>query len=214
MSAGAASSLVRTAWALYRGPLPQTGQALTSGAISPAHAQVLAAGTHDLPTHTVVEAEPVLVAAARRLDPPRLRQAITHLRRVADPEGADTRAERQHQQRGVWVSSTWEGMVAVNGLLDPEAGQTLVAALEPLARPTMPPTPARGGSAGPTPWSSWPAAPWRVASSPRLVGSGPSCWSPWTWTACWATPVGWAARPAGLGRWTPRPVGGWPATVR
>ena len=28
-----------------------------------------------------------------------------------------------------------EGMVAVNGLLDPEAGQTLVAALDPLARP-------------------------------------------------------------------------------
>jgi hypothetical protein len=36
----------------------------------------------------------------------------------------------------VWLASTWEGMVAVNGLLDPEAGQTLVAALEPLARPT------------------------------------------------------------------------------
>jgi hypothetical protein len=35
----------------------------------------------------------------------------------------------------VWLASTWEGMVAVNGLLDPEAGQTLVAALEPLARP-------------------------------------------------------------------------------
>jgi Domain of unknown function (DUF222) len=30
---------------------------------------------------------------------------------------------------------TWEGMVAVNGLLEPEAGQTLAAALEPLARP-------------------------------------------------------------------------------
>ena len=36
----------------------------------------------------------------------------------------------------MWLAATWEGMVAVNGLLDPEAGQTLVAALEPLARPT------------------------------------------------------------------------------
>jgi hypothetical protein len=77
----------------------------------------------------------VLLDAARRLDPPRLRQAITHLRLVADPEGADRQAERQHQQRGVWLSATWAGMVAVNGLLDPEAGQTLAAALEPLARP-------------------------------------------------------------------------------
>ena len=35
----------------------------------------------------------------------------------------------------MWLAATGEGMVAVNGLLDPEAGQTLLAALEPLARP-------------------------------------------------------------------------------
>ena len=97
---------------------------------------MLAAGTHDLPDHVAVEAEPVLVEAARRLDPSRLRRAIAHLRLVADPDGADDQAEQQHQRRGVWLAATWEGMVAVNGLLDPEAGQTLVAALEPLARPT------------------------------------------------------------------------------
>ena len=136
MSAGAAASCVRTARALYRGPLTQTGQALTEGAISPAHAQVLAHSTQDLPAHLAAEAEPVLVEAARRLDPPRLRRAVAHLRLVADPDGADTQAERRHQRRGLWLSSTWEGMVALNGLLDPEAGQTLLAALEPLARPS------------------------------------------------------------------------------
>jgi hypothetical protein len=135
LSAGAATSLVRTARALYRGPLTQTGQALADGELSLAHAQVLAHSTHHLPAHTTAEAEPVLLDAARRLDPPRLRQAITHLQQVADPDGADRRAERQHGQRGLWLSATWEGMVAVNGLLDPEAGQTLAAALEPLARP-------------------------------------------------------------------------------
>ena len=98
---------------------------------------MLAAGTQDLPDHVAADAEPVLLEAARRLDPPRLRRAIAHLRLVADPDGADrTSAERRHQRRGVWLSSTWEGMVAVNGLLDPEAGQTLLAALEPLARPS------------------------------------------------------------------------------
>ena len=135
MSPSTAASFVRTARALYRGPLTGTGQALTEGAISPAHASVLAHGTQDLPDHVAAEAEPVLLEAARRLDPPRLRRAITHLRLVADPEGADAQAERRHQRRGLWLSSTWEGMVAVNGLLDPEAGQTLLAALEPLARP-------------------------------------------------------------------------------
>ena len=136
MSAGAAASCVRTARALYRGPLAQTGQALAAGAISTAHAQVLAAATQDLPDHVAAEAEPVLVEAARRLDPPRLRRVIAHLRLVADPDGADRNRERQHQRRGVWLSPTWEGMVALQGLLEPEAGQTLLAALEPLARPT------------------------------------------------------------------------------
>ena len=38
-------------------------------------------------------------------------------------------------RRGLWLAPTFEGMVAVDGLLEPEAGQTLLAALEPLARP-------------------------------------------------------------------------------
>jgi hypothetical protein len=54
---------------------------------------------------------------------------------VADPEGADRQAERRHQRRGLWLAPTWEGMVHLEGLLEPEAGQTLAAALEPLAGP-------------------------------------------------------------------------------
>jgi Domain of unknown function (DUF222) len=190
----ATTSLVRTARALYRGPLTATGQALADGTISPAHAQVLAAGTQELPTHLGAEAEPVLLAAARRLDPPRLRRVVAHLRLVADPDGADRQAERRHQQRGLRLAATWEGMVAVNGLLDPEAGQTLPWPARP-----PPPTPAAAGSAGPTPWPSWPAAPWKPGGCPRAVGCGPSCWSPSTCTACRA-PMAWAARPAGPGR--------------
>jgi hypothetical protein len=135
MGAEAASSSVRTARAVFRGPLTATATALTDGTISPAHASVLAHGTHDLPAHTAVEAEPVLLDAARRLDPPRLRRVIGHLQQVADPEGAEAKADRQHQRRGLWLSATLEGMVAVDGLLEPEAGQTVLAALEPLARP-------------------------------------------------------------------------------
>jgi Domain of unknown function (DUF222) len=91
---------VRTARALYRGPLTQTAQALTQGAISPAHASVLAAGTHDLAGHRTAEAEPVLLAAAGRLDPPRLRRVIAHPRLVADPDTAASQTERRHQRRG------------------------------------------------------------------------------------------------------------------
>src|SRR5215211_9287117 len=113
---------------LFRGPLTQTARALTDGELSPAHASVLAAGTQELPDHVTVEAEPVLVEAARRLDPPRLRQVLAHLREVIDPDTTTSQAERRHARRGLWLSATLEGM------LEPEAGQILVAALEPLAR--------------------------------------------------------------------------------
>jgi hypothetical protein len=135
MGAGAAHGNVRTARALFRGPLTQTATALTNGQLSPAHATVLAVGTQELPAHLTVEAEPVLVEAARRLDPARLRRVIGHLQLVADPDGAQAKAERHQQRRGLWLAPTLEGMVALDGLLEPEAGQTLLAALEPLARP-------------------------------------------------------------------------------
>jgi Domain of unknown function (DUF222) len=82
-----------------------------------------------------VEAEPVLLEAARRLDPARLRQAVGHPHQVLDPDATAAQAERRQGQRGLWLTATLDGMVAVDGLLEPEAGQTLLSALEPLARP-------------------------------------------------------------------------------
>jgi Domain of unknown function (DUF222) len=95
-----AASAVRTARALFRGPLTATAQALCAGELSPAHAAVLAAGTSELPDHTAAKTEPVLVAAARRLDPPRLRQAIAYLREATDPEAADAQAQRRQGAAG------------------------------------------------------------------------------------------------------------------
>ena len=136
LGASTATSLVRTARALFRGPLAATAHALCDGELSVAHARVLAHGTHDLPEQVTVEAEPVLVEAACRLDPPRLRRVLGHLQLVADPDGADRDTQRRQQRRGLWLAPTWEGMVAVEGLLEPEAGQLLAAALDPLAGPT------------------------------------------------------------------------------
>ena len=135
MGAGAAAGAVRTARALFGGPLTATGQALTDGEISPAHAQVLAHGTQELPDHLAAEAEPALLDAARRLDPPRLRRVVGHLWRPLTPRVPRPRPNASHLRRGLWVSPTLEGMVAVDGLLEPEAGQIVLAALEPLARP-------------------------------------------------------------------------------
>jgi hypothetical protein len=127
---------VRVARALHRGPLAGAAQALADGDISYPHAAALTRATQELPAATVAAAEPVLLQAARRLDPPRLRKVIGHLCEVADPDAADTRAQRRHERRWLWVTPTFEGMVAMDGLLDAEAGETLLTALEPLARPT------------------------------------------------------------------------------
>jgi hypothetical protein len=64
LGAGAASSLIRTARALFGGPLTATANALGAGELSVAHAAVLAHGTHQLPAQVTAEAEPVLVEAA------------------------------------------------------------------------------------------------------------------------------------------------------
>jgi hypothetical protein len=92
LGASAATSCVRTARALFAGPLSATAQALCDGELSTAHASALAHGTHHLPTQVSIEAEPVLVAAARHLDPPRLRRVLGHLVQATDPDAADHQA--------------------------------------------------------------------------------------------------------------------------
>ena len=70
LGAEAAASSVRTARALFRGPLAATAAALIGGELSVGHAQVLAHGTQELPEEVTVAAEPVLLEAAGGLDPP------------------------------------------------------------------------------------------------------------------------------------------------
>jgi transposase len=70
MTTTTAASQLRTARALFCGPLPESGTALCAGELSVAHAVVLAASTLHLPDHAIDAAEPTLLEAARRLDPP------------------------------------------------------------------------------------------------------------------------------------------------
>jgi hypothetical protein len=116
---GAGSSWVRTARALFGGPLTQTAQALTDGARSPAHAAVLAHGTHDLPAHLTADAEPVLLEAARRLDPPRLRRVVAHLRLVADPDTAASQTQRRQERRGCGWLPPWTAWSRSRGCWSP-----------------------------------------------------------------------------------------------
>src|SRR6266540_1468305 len=115
-SAATAAQRVRTARALHRGPLAGTAAALAQGEVSYQHAAALADATADLPPARVAEAEPVLVDAAARLDPPRLRRVADHLRDVLDPEGVEERGRARLDRRGLWLSPTLDGL-DVRGLL-------------------------------------------------------------------------------------------------
>src|SRR6266536_2316863 len=75
---------------------------------------------------------------AGQLDAVRLRLLATHLRDVLDPDGGEERGRARLERRGLWLAGTFEGMVAVKGLLDAGAGEAAMAALAPLARPTGP----------------------------------------------------------------------------
>jgi Domain of unknown function (DUF222) len=135
MTSGAAASAVRTARALYRGPLAQSGAALCAGEISAAHANVLAAGVKDLADHVVADAEATMLDAARHLDPHWLRQTAAHLQYTVDPDRADQAARRRDERRGMWFTMTMDRMVAVWGRLTPEAAQTVMTVLDALSRP-------------------------------------------------------------------------------
>ena len=135
MAATTATSQVRTARALFRGPLPESGTALCAGEITAAHASVLAASTLHLPDQVIRDAEPTLLDSARHLDPHGLRQAVEHLQYTVDPDRADQAAQRRYERRGVWLTITIDRMVAVHGTMTPEAGQTLRTVLDSLSRP-------------------------------------------------------------------------------
>ena len=56
---------------------------------------MLAASTLHAPNQVIHDAEATLLDAARRLDPPGLRQVVTHFAYTVDPDGADAAAQRR-----------------------------------------------------------------------------------------------------------------------
>jgi hypothetical protein len=214
MGTGAAHDAVRTARALFRGPLTQTADALTSGQISAAHARVLAQGTRQLPDQVAAEAEPVLVEAAARLDPPLLRQAVGYLVEVADPQGAEVARRRRHQRRGLWLAPTLDDMVAVKGLLEPEAGQLVRAALEPLARPADAEDDRSGDQRNADALAELARRSLEGGWLPKAGGVRPQLLVTIDLDSLLGNSGSRAGTLGGRGRWTPRPVGDSPATGR
>jgi hypothetical protein len=115
---------------------PAAAEALSAGAISVDHARLVTTALDelaDVDTGLAVEAEAPMLAAARRLDPARLRREIAHARWALAPEAAADADELAHRRRRLDVVTTFDGTVAVHGTLDPESGDTLLTALTALS---------------------------------------------------------------------------------
>jgi Domain of unknown function (DUF222)/HNH endonuclease len=137
-SARHAAERVRLARALHRGRLPAVAAALAAGQITPEHAAAITRALRDTPPDLLTELEPVALDLAGQLDPADTRRALEHLRYALDPDAEDERARRRLERRGLDLSPTLDGMLALSGLLDPEAGETVRAAITALAAPEGP----------------------------------------------------------------------------
>lgn len=118
--------------------LPLVAEALSEGSIDFPHAHAIASKTADLPTHEVAKSEHALVELAAATDPAATNRALLHLRYLIAPDQAGRDAEHAQELRWLDVSRTFGGMVAINGLLDPEAGETVIAAIDALCPPPRP----------------------------------------------------------------------------
>lgn len=142
-----AGSRARVAQAITSGELQTTGQAMKAGHLSWRHAAVIEATVRDAPVDQRGAAEEALQEPARQLDPMLLRRVGAELLHRLDVEKAELAAVRRLERRGLDIAETFDGMVAVNGLLDPMAGAALLTAVDAKVQPT------RGDDADRRTWS-------------------------------------------------------------
>ncbi|MGH2673210.1 MAG: DUF222 domain-containing protein [Actinomycetota bacterium] len=81
------------------------------------------------PPEQFAASEQMLVDAGRVLSVGELRRAVDYWRQFADAWRAADDEERRFERRHLHVSATLDGMVRVDGDLDPETGQTLITAV-------------------------------------------------------------------------------------
>ena len=122
---GTAREHVRIARALEEMPLSR--RALEEGTISLSAVRVLA-GARDADPSVFASAEELLVQAAQMHPIHGLQRVAAHWRNLVEQE-REGGEDRLRARRRFHASVTYEGMVRVDGDLDPETGETLLTAL-------------------------------------------------------------------------------------
>ena len=121
-----AGQYVRMARGLRR--MPHTRDALTAGIVSTMAASMLVSA-RETNAAEFARVEATLVDAASTLAPRELRGAIDYWRDAVDRTPVDGDDARKRERRRLHISPVLDGMVRVDGDLDPETGQVVITAL-------------------------------------------------------------------------------------
>ena len=108
--------------------LRETSDAFAAGVIS-RHMRRALRRVHTRREAAIVEVESQLVGAACASDVREFRSLVSYVCDVLDGDGGAATANAQHERRRLHVSQSLDGMTAIDGLLDREAGEILVTAL-------------------------------------------------------------------------------------
>jgi hypothetical protein len=109
--------------------LPAVAAAFGRGEISRAHAQVIANAYTPERASEIGELEQPLVDAARAANPRELLGIVRHVTDAIDGDGGASKDEELRARRRLHVSHTIDGMLAEDGLYDPESAEIYLAAL-------------------------------------------------------------------------------------
>src|SRR6266511_1953356 len=119
--------------------VPELATAYAAGQVSHAQVSVVAAVVPDIaPEVLAAGAGKLLAEQASQLAPGPLRHAAIHIRDHFDPDAAERRARQRQEERWLSVARTFDGAVAVQGVLDPDGGELLLNTLTALMPPPVP----------------------------------------------------------------------------
>ena len=128
LSRSRAADLVRLAHAMRQ--MPRVSEAFVAGEV-PGSALRALADAHAVHPEAFADSEELLVEAARSLPVRQLQQAVAHWKQLADErQGRLGQDDELHERRRLYASRTLFGMVRLDGDLDPETGECVLAALD------------------------------------------------------------------------------------
>ncbi len=132
LTQGGANAALKLASKLRR--LPVVSEAFAAGEISRQHAAVIADAYTPDRAAAITELEQPLVDAAKATTPKVLGEIVARVTGALDGDDGVGAANEKYARRRLHMSEMLDGMVKIDGLLDPELGQRLRAQVNAMAR--------------------------------------------------------------------------------